>query len=189
MPSITHDGMLQPFEHRPELAAELLAGALTVALPAWRHARLGSGDLSDSKAKAVLRVVIEVQLGKHTRKRYTWPAYVATLRGRQALGVLHTVDRDRAEVYRDAVRAAHRAAQDYLEEFVNTKGWVFRSDFAIRHRRETKAEAVLAVLDTRGIEVPDEARERIHQCTDLKKLDRWVRRAAKADSINDVFAK
>jgi hypothetical protein len=283
MPSITHDGMLQPFEHRPELAAELLAGAPTVALPAWRHARLGSGDLtelvpaefradrvvvlSNAKAKAVLGVILEVQLGKDVQKRYSWPVYVATLRSRlrcpvallvvspyagiaawcakpielgpasmvtpvvlgpdqlplvtdvclarsnpdlallsalahgrahpdrkqvltaflEALHTLRTVDRDRAEVYHDVVRAALPAARGHLEELMSTKGWVFQSDFAIRHRREGKAEAMLAVLDARGIEVPEDARERINRCTDLKQLDRWVRRAGKADSIHDVL--
>lgn len=43
------------------------------------------------------------------------------------------------------------------------------------------------LLAARGIEVPDDARTRITECTDLDQLDGWVRRAATATSITDLF--
>jgi hypothetical protein len=46
---------------------------------------------------------------------------------------------------------------------------------------------VLAVLDARGVEVPDEAREKIAGCADLDQLDTWARRAATADKVNELF--
>ena len=46
---------------------------------------------------------------------------------------------------------------------------------------------MLAVLEARGIDGPDEARTRIVECTDLEQLDTWVRRAATAESIDDPF--
>jgi hypothetical protein len=52
---------------------------------------------------------------------------------------------------------------------------------------EGKVEAVLAVLHARGVEVPDEAREQIAACTDLDQLDMWVRRAATADKVDELF--
>jgi hypothetical protein len=47
MVSITHEGLLQPFQHRPALAAELLADVLGVKLPGWQQAQLGPSDLTD----------------------------------------------------------------------------------------------------------------------------------------------
>ena len=46
---------------------------------------------------------------------------------------------------------------------------------------------ILAVLAAREIAVPVEARARIGECTDLEQLETWGRRAATADSIEDVF--
>jgi hypothetical protein len=46
---------------------------------------------------------------------------------------------------------------------------------------------VLAVLAARSVEVPDAVRERIEACTDLARLDLWIRRAATARTIDDVF--
>lgn len=52
---------------------------------------------------------------------------------------------------------------------------------------EGKVEAVLTVLDTRGIDIPDEAREHITGCYGTWRLSEWVRRAAIADSVDDLF--
>ena len=43
------------------------------------------------------------------------------------------------------------------------------------------------VLDARDIDVPVDARARITGCTDLDQLETWVRRAAIATSVNDLF--
>jgi hypothetical protein len=47
--------------------------------------------------------------------------------------------------------------------------------------------ALLAILNARGIPVPDDARARITGCTDLDQLETWVRRAATATTIQDLF--
>jgi hypothetical protein len=54
-------------------------------------------------------------------------------------------------------------------------------------RAEGEASAVLAVFDARGIAAPDDARTRITGCSDLDQLDVWVRRAATAATIDDLF--
>jgi flagellar biosynthesis/type III secretory pathway protein FliH len=54
-------------------------------------------------------------------------------------------------------------------------------------RVEGKADDVLAILEARGVDVPASARTRITECTDLDVLDRWVRRAAVAERIDDLF--
>jgi hypothetical protein len=297
MPSITHEGLVQPFQHRPALAAELLTDALDVKLPAWRHARLGAGDLTNPipaefRADAVIElydttppagtvdprpvqaVVLEVQLDTDLRKHYSWPVYLSTLRARHEcpttllvicptakaatwcrqpielghpdwiltplvlgpdqtpiitdpqharrqpeltvvsalahgadphhrhvldalVAALQTVPPDHGEIYHDVVYASlPEAARRYLERLMSTGTYQFRSEWALRHinrgkaegRTEGRAEDVLIVLTTRGIDVPEEARDRITGCTDLDQLDTWLRHAVTATSIDEVFA-
>jgi hypothetical protein len=54
-------------------------------------------------------------------------------------------------------------------------------------KAEGEASAVLVVLEARRIEVPDATRERIAGCRDLAQLEMWVRRAATAASVDDLF--
>jgi hypothetical protein len=65
------------------------------------------------------------------------------------------------------------AARDYLEAVGEARG---------------EARAVLTVLAARGLEISDEARERISGCTDLDQLDQWVRRAVTVTPADELFA-
>jgi hypothetical protein len=88
------------------------------------------------------------------------------------------------------------AARTTPEAMMTTRTYEYQSDFVRRYvfqgreegRAEGEAAAVLAILDTRGVPVPQDARERITQCSDLAQLDQWVRRAVTADSVDDLFA-
>ncbi|MFE0133733.1 hypothetical protein ACFWY6_19515 [Streptomyces sp. NPDC059037] len=51
-----------------------------------------------------------------------------------------------------------------------------------------KAEAILSLLELRGIPTPDDARERVTTCTDLDTLDRWFGRALKVTDADALFA-
>lgn len=96
MPSFKHQGLIELFRHRPELAAELLRDVLGVDLPAYAEARVESADLTDMKpaerqadlvvllasSKPVLGIVVEVQLKPDPDKRRRWAAYVVGLRDR-----------------------------------------------------------------------------------------------------------
>jgi hypothetical protein len=96
MPSLAHEALLLLFRNRPELAPELLRDALHVTLPPYSNVRLESADLTDVSpaeyradlvvllvdATPVLGIVVEVQLQRDDRKRFTWPVYVAGLRAR-----------------------------------------------------------------------------------------------------------
>lgn len=97
VPSIAHDGMIQPFEHRPALAAQLLTDTLGIRLPPWRHARTGSSDLTTlvptefradlvielwNGDRRVMGVIVEVQTDRDPRKRYSWPVYLVNLRAK-----------------------------------------------------------------------------------------------------------
>ncbi|MEU9596060.1 hypothetical protein AB0E06_04455 [Streptomyces sp. NPDC048109] len=50
-----------------------------------------------------------------------------------------------------------------------------------------RAEAILLLLADRGVEVPEEARDRILGCHDLGVLGVWFRRAITAVSVAEVF--
>lgn len=67
----------------------------------------------------------------------------------------------------------------------------FRSETSQRLRAEGRAEGraedVLLILDTRGIEVTEAARERITSCTDLDALRTWLTRAVTVDTADDLF--
>ncbi|MFB7458032.1 MULTISPECIES: hypothetical protein [unclassified Streptomyces] len=49
------------------------------------------------------------------------------------------------------------------------------------------AEDVLDILEVRGIDVPEAARERITGCGDPEILRHWPRRAVTASTAEDVF--
>lgn len=116
---------------------------------------------------------------------------------RAMLGGLEELDEDHANLYADIVLAwLPKAARNCLETLMNVATYEYQSDFARRYffqgkaegRAEGEAQGVLAVLAARGVEVPEDARQRITECADLDQLETWLRRAATADSINDLFA-
>lgn len=107
------------------------------------------------------------------------------------VAALDTVDQDHADLYNDLVLASLPAvARRRLEEFMAITGHRYESEFALRYfnkgKAEGEAEAVLAILDARGVAVSDEDRARIASCTSLAQLDAWVRRAITAEKIQDL---
>ncbi|AYY14015.1 hypothetical protein EF847_16195 [Actinobacteria bacterium YIM 96077] len=110
------------------------------------------------------------------------------------------VDDEHAALYSDVVFGAlPEAARHYLEALMTTKLREYQSDFVRRYvnqgraegkaqgQLEAEADAVLSVLAARGVGVPDDARRRISECTDLDQLKAWLSRAATATSIDDIF--
>jgi hypothetical protein len=55
-------------------------------------------------------------------------------------------------------------------------------------RIQGRAEDILRILDLRGVEVPEAARERITSCTDLDTLGTWFDRAVTAADTQELFA-
>ena len=53
--------------------------------------------------------------------------------------------------------------------------------------RRGRIEALLMVLETRGLDLDAAARERIEACTNPEELSRWLRRAATAAKVSDLF--
>jgi hypothetical protein len=97
MVSTAHEVLVDLFRNRPSLAAEILVEALGVPLPSYTEARLASVDLTQvqpSEYRAdmvvllmdgdvpVLVLIVEVQLGIDSDKRFTWPLYAMGSRAR-----------------------------------------------------------------------------------------------------------
>lgn len=88
------------------------------------------------------------------------------------------------------------SARKVLEGTMNIADYEWQSDFAKTHQAEGEArgeamgeaKSVLLFLRARGIDVPDDIRERVTSCTDTEQLDRWVERAAVVvNTAEDLF--
>ncbi len=63
----------------------------------------------------------------------------------------------------------------------------FQSDFAKKHQAKGRAEALLAVLEARGLRASEEARARILACADATQLDAWIRKAVSIAAVEELF--
>ena len=79
---------------------------------------------------------------------------------------------------------------------MTTADWPVYSPFAKLHygkglaegRAEHARESVLAVLDARGLNPADGDRQRILASADLNELKAWLRKAATAANVSDLFS-
>ena len=66
----------------------------------------------------------------------------------------------------------------------------YHSEFARRYydqgEAKGEADALLTILDARGVQVPDHIRADIAGCTDLEQLRTWIRQASTADKIHEL---
>ncbi|MGK3959331.1 hypothetical protein WMF38_40585 [Sorangium sp. So ce118] len=114
------------------------------------------------------------------------------------------LDEERRTLYWDLVLSSLNAAARRTLEAMMKSGYEFQSEFARSYvakgvekgRKEgreqgileAKAQAVLAFLEARGLEVPAEVRERVLTSTDVAELDRWIRRAAAVGDAKELLA-
>lgn len=112
------------------------------------------------------------------------------------LEAIRSVDRVKEFLYHDVVLAGlPEAARTRWEVFVTTTAGPyyserFRSVYAegrAEGEAEGEARSVLAVLNARGIAVPDVVREHILACTDSHQLILWVARAATVATAEEVI--
>lgn len=61
-----------------------------------------------------------------------------------------------------------------------------RAEGEARGKAQGEAQAVLTVLDARGVPVSEALRDQILACADLTQLDTWLRRAATAATADEV---
>jgi hypothetical protein len=116
-----------------------------------------------------------------------------------------------SEYYETAYSMCAAAIRDVLEDLVPTSTWLVASPFAKEHfgrglaegkaeglaegkaeglaegKAEGEAEALLLVLQARGLEVTRADHARISGCTDLEQLRTWVARAVTISTVSDLF--
>jgi len=79
------------------------------------------------------------------------------------------------------------SAAHVYKDVMASRTYEYQSDFARRYFGQGKAEAILKVLATRGVEVPTDVRERVLACKDLALLDTWLTRAVTATSVSEIL--
>jgi len=96
MPTQRHEILIDLFRTRPALVRELLRDLLKTRKMLGTGARVSCANLTEPKSaelradlvvqlarkKPILGIVIEAQLARDGRKRYSWPAYAVNLRAR-----------------------------------------------------------------------------------------------------------
>jgi hypothetical protein len=94
----------------------------------------------------------------------------------QGLGV----NRRAGELWRNLVAVDLSFYKSYISEEIRDEG-------RAQGRAQGRAEDILLVLGARGLDVPDEIRERITTCDDPDLLRRWLTRAVTAPSAEAIF--
>lgn len=83
-------------------------------------------------------------------------------------------------------------ARRHLEELMATETFEYQSEFtrALEAKGEARGRAamVLRILAARGLEIDEDTRTRITECTDLAQLDAWGDAAVTAGTVADLFA-
>jgi hypothetical protein len=109
---------------------------------------------------------------------------------------LDNADLQHRDLYAGAVmQALPEAARIYLEETMATRERRFHLNYLQESyekgeavgEAKGEAKAILEVLDSRGVEVPDDVREQITSCTDAEQLLVWIRRVAFVKTVEDLF--
>ncbi|MGK3985482.1 hypothetical protein WME99_20720 [Sorangium sp. So ce136] len=151
-------------------------------------------DAEQAKAAPEVVVLSAMAHGQSEAAEGIGVAFLAALAG---------LDEERRTLYWDLVLSSMNEAARRTLEAMMKSGYEYQSEFArsyvakgmekgIEKGREeglregllkAKAQAVLAFLEARGLDIPAEVRERVLASTDIAELDGWVRRAA---VINDA---
>ncbi|WP_149183938.1 hypothetical protein [Streptomyces sp. TRM49041] len=112
---------------------------------------------------------------------------------------LKTIDKETAEIFAELTEQGlgkTPAAKIWKDLKMAIPTSFFRSETSMllraegrsEGRAEGRAEDILLILDARGIDTPQDARDRITGCTDLDTLGRWLRHAVTATTLDEVFA-
>jgi hypothetical protein len=279
MPSLEHEMLVELLREHPELVLSLLRASLGIPIdgdvevaaspenlteiqPPERRADLVLIVRAPGSGAASFAAIVEVQLRRDPRKRWTWPAYQAVLRSRLRCPVqivVVTLDEDTArwceepivlddlgsrlcpvvigpsqvpvvteverarchpEVALLGVLAHRRAAAAFeaartllvalddvdeavrraLEAEMNPEKYEFRSEFMRRIMAEGEARgevrgelvalanAVLKVLEARGLACDAEHRAIVLACSDRAQLEDWLMRAVHVRDADELLA-
>ena len=131
MPSFPHEALLQLFRTEPALISDLLRHRLHTSLGLSASVRVGEADLTEltpteyhadmvlvfeRPGRSVPRyaLVLEVQLGRNSRKRWSWPVYLTGLRARLHCDVGLLVVTNDARIARWSARPIHTGHPDWV---------------------------------------------------------------------------
>lgn len=102
------------------------------------------------------------------------------------LPAIQGLDEERRRFYLDLVISSlHEAARRTLE--AKMKGHEYQGDFAKTYVAEGEARALLTWLRSRGIDVPEAARERILAEKAPERVMSWIERAVTATTLAQVL--
>jgi hypothetical protein len=118
MVSLVHEGLISLVREQPAFIADVLTQLLNVDVPRSTEARLVEATLNElvpveyradavvlfGGRKPVFGVVVEAQLQRRRRKRYTWPLYVVAARARHECPFLLVVVAPKASTARWAAQ-------------------------------------------------------------------------------------
>jgi hypothetical protein len=85
-------------------------------------------------------------------------------------------NRPAKHLWRNLVAVDLSFYKSYISEEIRDEG-----------RAEGRAEDVLLVLEQRGLDVPDDVRRRVTDCTDPETLRGWLTRAVTAPKAEEIF--
>uniref|UniRef100_A0AAU3GS57 Rpn family recombination-promoting nuclease/putative transposase n=1 Tax=Streptomyces sp. NBC_01401 TaxID=2903854 RepID=A0AAU3GS57_9ACTN len=102
---------------------------------------------------------------------------------------LKTVDEETATIFGELTELGlgNTPAAQIWRDLMAIDLSFFRSESSQRLRAEGKADAVVQVLEERGITITTETRQRIQACTDTETLSRWLTRALTATTAQELF--
>jgi hypothetical protein len=123
---------------------------------------------------------------------------------RTVMAAVEGLEAERVRLYVDlALSSLNEAARHALEALMQRGTYEYQSDFARKYvaqgreegrqeglregRHEGERAALFEVLDARGLQVDDAARQQILACMDLEQLKVWLRKAVTAESVQELF--
>ena len=105
----------------------------------------------------------------------------------QAAQSTETLDSDTQALYLDLIETAlGEAARKAFAMLPET--YQFTGPSYLKGEARGEANAVLAVLEARGLVPSEQQRQRIFACTDLEQLNSWVRKAVTLVDVEELFA-
>jgi hypothetical protein len=124
---------------------------------------------------------------------------------RTVLAVVEGLEAERVRLYVDlAMSSLGEAARSALEALMRSDKYEYQSEFARKYvaeglqqgiqqgreegRYEGERAALFEVLAARGIELDAAAGQQILSCSDQEQLKSWLRKAATAESAQELFA-
>jgi hypothetical protein len=136
-------------------------------------------EAARSLALAVLGVLAHARTGPESAAR------AALVAANACLGVSNRLFIWCYDAFHEALSGAALAI---LEKLMELDVRNLKSEFSRRHVALGEAQALLEVLDARGLSLTAEQRERVRSCIDFDTLKGWLRRAVTAASTDELFA-